>query len=451
MNAHLETPTREITPLSLEDDAPRLRLAFAGAGMRSTAYATAAAEIPGVEVVAVAEPRPRMREKFCQAFGVPVERAFTDWRDLVSQPVLADAVVIGLQDGLHRDAAIAFAERGYDILLEKPIAPTEEDCDAIELAARAAGVTISICHVLRYTPYTRALKRLLDDDVIGEIVNVEHLEPIGNTHFAHSYVRGNWRREDESSSLLLSKSCHDIDWLLYIVGKPIRRVSSFGSLTQFRAEARPEGAAARCIDCPLQSTCIYSAPRYYHEALRAGDHAGHYVASVITGGDVTAAGVDRALADGPYGRCVWASDNDVVDHQVVQMEFDDGVLASFTMTAFSEGANRKTRIFGTKGQITGDGQHIEIYDFFTQATTRIDTHEGSGHSAADGHGGGDSGLMRDFVAALHAKAPESLSSTLHASMASHRVVFAAERARKAGVVEVVAEPIGALVSRSPMR
>ena len=398
--------------------------------MRGHAYATAASAIPGVEIVAVAEPNPTTTARFIQQF--PAAEVFSDWRDLLAGPRVADAVIVALLDQDHREASVAFAEAGYDILLEKPIALSQADCDEIEAAAAANGVSITVCHVLRYTPYTQKLRELLDDGAIGEIMQIEHLEPIGHLHFAHSFVRGNWRRSDTSNSLLLAKSCHDIDWLLYIMGRPVQRVTSFGSLGYFRPESRPAGASDRCVSCVLEPDCTYSAVRFYRSGLNNPGSSEEYNALVMAG-EVTPEAIDRALESGPWGRCVYQSDNDVVDHQTVQLEFTDGRLASFTLSAFAEGSNRKTRIFGTAGQITGDGQMLSVYDFRTLKTTEYDTDE-LGFAAATGHGGGDARLVEAFISALRDAAPEALSTSIAQSMASHRVVFAAEEARRTGTV-----------------
>lgn len=412
---------------------PGLTMAIAGAGARGFAYAEAASQLDDpVRIVAVAEPRATQRTQFVNQFGVPEENAFADWEQLAAQPRLADVVVISLLDAQHVDAAIAFAELGYHILLEKPMATSEEDCVRIVEAVERAGVHFAVAHVLRYTPFTKVLQQILRGGAIGEIVNIEHLEPIGHWHFAHSFVRGNWRREDESSSLLLQKSCHDIDWLCSIVGRPVERISSFGSLTHFRRESQPEGASDRCTTCALEPTCPFSALRFYRRGLELPGSGEEYMARVMAG-DLTPEAVERALEDGPYGRCVYASDNDVVDHQVVQLQFEGDVIVSFTLTALSEGANRKTRIFGTKGQITADGRMIEVFDFMTGETRVIDT-DASGHAAADGHAGGDIGLVRAYVEAVRNDDSTLLASGARASLASHRVVFAAERARRSGTI-----------------
>ncbi|MEV6269413.1 Gfo/Idh/MocA family oxidoreductase [Kribbella sp. NPDC051936] len=407
-----------------------IRLAVVGAGMRGHAYAAEAAELPGVEVVAVADRNPATLARFADRF--PDARVFDDWRDLAALPRLADAVVVALPDEQHRDASVAFAAAGYHILLEKPIATSPADCDDIENAATANGVSITVCHVLRYTPYTKKLRELLDAGAIGEVMQIEHLEPIGHLHFAHSFVRGNWARSATSHSLLLAKSCHDIDWLLHIMGRPVQRVTSFGSLGHFRPESQPSGGSDRCVTCAVESSCAYSAVRFYRSGLNNPGSAEEYNALVMAG-EVTPEAIDRALQTGPWGRCAYLCDNDVVDHQTVQLEFGDGRLASFTLSAFTEGSNRKTRLFGTAGQITGDGRMLSVYDFRTLRTTVYDTDE-LGFDAAAGHGGGDRHLVATFVAALRDNSPGHLSTSVAESMAGHRVVFAAEEARRTGTV-----------------
>ena len=284
---------------------------------------------------------------------------------------------------------------------------------------------------MRYTQYTRQLKAILDAGRIGEIVSIQHLEPVGYWHQAHSFVRGNWRNEAASSPMLLAKSCHDLDWIRYIMGKPCAQVSSFGSLKHFRAEERPEGAADRCLDCSVEPACPYSAARFYLGLVARGKT--NWPVDVLTP-DTTVAGVTEALRSGPYGRCVYACDNDVVDHQVVNMRFADGSTASFTMTAFTRQRDRETRIFGTRGEIYGNGEQLEIFDFLTNTTETVTTAVGSDGSIQSGHGGGDFGIMRDFVTALDNNDPRSILSGPDESLETHLMVFAAEAARREGRV-----------------
>ena len=413
-------------------------LALVGAGIRGTDYGHHAVRSGRARVVAVAEPVPERRARAVADHDLPPDRVFTGWRELAALPRLADAVIIATQDAEHVEPAVAFAERGYHLLLEKPMAPTEAASAAIAAAADRAGVMLAVCHVMRYSRYTRVLKGLLDSGRVGDVVSVQHLEPIGWWHFAHSYVRGHWRREDESSPMLLAKCCHDIDWLAYLIGRPALRVSSFGGLTHFRPENRPAGAADRCLDCAAEPDCPYSAPRTYLGFV--GDPVRrHWPLSALTF-DPTAEGVRRALRDGPYGRCVYACDNDAADQQVVTIEYEGGVTASLTATAFTPMGFRKTRIFGSRGFIEGDGVTLAVDDFVTGAHEVIDTGDGATATMAGDHGGADRALVDAFVAAVAEHDPSRLLSDAHTSLASHRLVWAAERARRTGTVVSVTEP-----------
>ncbi|MFV0428984.1 MAG: Gfo/Idh/MocA family protein [Arachnia sp.] len=416
-----------------------VRVAVAGAGERGGGYARWIREHPDrARLVAVAEPRAKRRGDIAAEHRLPTEAVVAHWRDLDTSNL--DAVVIATQDRDHAEAAVSFLDRGLHVLLEKPIAPTLPECARVVEAARQRPDRVfAVCHVLQYTPHTLALRALLAEDAIGEIVSVQHLEPVGWWHQAHSFVRGNWGNESRATFMLLAKSCHDIDWLLHIVGRPARRVSSFGSLTHFTAAHRPEGAAERCLDCRLERTCAYSATRIYLDRALAGDTG--WPVSVLAE-DPTPERIRDALESGPYGRCVYACDNDVVDHQVVAMEFDGGATATFTMTAFTEMAHRRTEIFGTQGCLRSDGRMIDVLDFRTGQWTSHDTHTGADSTTEGGHGGGDAGLMDSFIGAVAAGDPGLVSSGAEASYASHAATFAAESARRHGVVETLAAPSG---------
>jgi predicted dehydrogenase len=408
-------------------------LIVVGAGQRGAGYARWAAAHPGrASVVAVADPDEVRRSRLAAAHGIADGNAAAGWRQLAERDRFADAVLICTQDRMHVEPTEAFAGLGYHILLEKPMAADEAGCRRIVAAVERAGVMLAVGHVLRYTPYTRAVKEIADSGQLGDIMSVQHLEPVGFWHHAHSYVRGNWRRADLATAMLMAKSCHDLDWLQYILGRPPLRVSSFGSLTHFTAAARPEGAGDRCVACPAEPDCAYSARRFYGDLLERGEHG--WPLSVLID-DFTVAALDAALRDGPYGRCVYACDNDVVDHQVVALEFPGAATATFTMTAFTEAAQRSTRLFGTRAELSGDGATLRLYDFLSRSERLIDPAAESGR--ATGHGGGDAGLMDAFTAAVAAGRPELIKSGPRESLASHLAVFAAERARLNGTVETV--------------
>ena len=402
-------------------------LALVGAGLRGQAYARHAVEAGGARVVAVAEPDRQRREAAAREFGIPPEHVFEGWATLTNSPRLADAAIVATQDRMHRDPAVALADLGYHLLIEKPLAPTEEDATAIVEAALRNEVIAAVCHVMRYTPYTKMLKGLLDEGRIGKLISVQHLEPVGWWHFAHSFVRGNWRNSDESGPLLLTKCCHDIDWLVYMFGQVPSRISSFGSLSHFRPSERPAGAADRCLDCAVEPTCPYSAKRRYAQALADPDE--HFWPLGALTPVATPSSVEAALRDGPYGRCVYACDNDVVDHQVVNLAFPDGATCSFTVSAFTPMEHRRTRLQGTHGYLDGDGRTVRHLDFITGREEVLDSVVDGGPSAADGHGGGDEGLVDAFLAAVATGDASLLTSDPVESLATHRVVWAAEEAR----------------------
>lgn len=402
-------------------------LIVAGAGNRGTVYSQYAVQHPDkAKVVSVADPRDFYRERQAKSHAIPAKNVFCDWREMAARERFADAVVIATQDRMHRECVEAFAAKGYHILLEKPMAPDEASCRAILTAAKAGGALFAVCHVMRYTDYTQKLKELLDAGAVGDVVSIQLLEPVGFWHQAHSFVRGNWRNEAQSSSMLLAKSCHDLDWIRYLIGTRCLRVSSFGSLKHFRREERPAGAGERCVDCRVEASCPYSAVKIYLGRARSG-HTGWPVA-VITP-EPTEASVLEAIRTGPYGRCVYACDNDVVDNQVVNMEFEGGRTASFTMTAFTEKRDREVRIFGTRGEINGDGELLDVYDFLTDSHREIDT-RATDAGALTGHGGGDYGLMRCFVEAVATGDGSRILSGPEESLQTHLTVFAAERSRR---------------------
>ena len=399
-----------------------------GAGSRGEIYAGYALAHPEeLKIVAVAEPRRDRRERLADAHGIAPEHRFASWEELLAQPRLADAAFVCTLDGMHTAPALLALEKGYHILLEKPMSNTEEECRAIEAAARRADRVMAVCHVLRYTPFYQAIKALVDAGEIGEVCAAAQIENVGYWHQAHSFVRGNWRSSRDTSPMLLQKSCHDMDILLWLVGRDCRRVSSFGSLGRFTAENAPAGAPKRCLDgCPHSESCPYYAPKIYLTGKTG------WPVDVLTT-DLTPEGIRKALEEGPYGRCVYRCDNDVVDRQVVNLEFDGGAVASFVMTAFTADFSRQLKLLGTAGQIQADmGTREIVRHRFGEEPRRIPLPDDGEES---GHGGGDYGLVGDFLATVRGGG-ESRSSA-RASLQSHLICFAAERSRLRGTVEDV--------------
>lgn len=414
-----------------------IRLAIAGAGSRGLdSYAPHAALSPyRVEFTAVAEPRAAWREKAVRNLKIPPRQAFTTWEELAAQPQLADGVLVTMQDAMHAEPAQAFMRKGYHVLLEKPMAVTETDCRAIVATRQQTGRILAVCHVMRYSVYAQAIKRMLESGLIGDVMCIQHIEPVGYWHFAHSYVRGNWRREDQAASSLLAKCCHDLDILRYWIGRPCLRVSSFGSLMLFRPEHRPNGAADRCLDCPqpIESGCPYSAIKIYLRDFRGGTGWPNNILSL----DTSPAGITKALREGPYGRCVYACDNDVADHQVVNMEFEGGIPAVLTMSATTIGNTRETWIMGSTGQLRSNDQvtirHLNFLNNREKEHAVCDTGK---PDVATGHAG-DAAIMLTFIEAIAENDPGRLLTSPEVSLESHLMAFAAERSRRNRTVEEI--------------
>lgn len=398
-----------------------------GAGQRGTVYGRWIAAHPDeARVVAIAEPDPVARGRLAAECGVPDSGLYESWADLIAARPDADSAIIATQDQDHVGPALAALDAGYDVLLEKPMALTPADCTTIAEAATASGRLFAVCHVLRYTRYTQLVRGLLEQGAIGEPVNIQHLEPVGWFHFAHSFVRGNWRNEASSSPFLLAKCTHDLDWMAHVMGTTVARVASFGSLRHFTPANAPEGATDRCVTCPHQTTCAYSATDIYLD--RPVGRPGGWPGIVLA---PTPEGVPDAVATGPYGRCVYACDNDAVDHQVIALEFADGTTGTVTVTAFTPLADRMTRIAGTRGYLEGNGDEVRVYDFAAREWATHATPSPDG-GTGDGHGGGDGGLLEAWTAAVAASDPSLVGADVDATLAAHLAVFAAEESRRSG-------------------
>jgi predicted dehydrogenase len=408
-----------------EKPARALTAVVIGAGGRGNVYARYAQEQPEEwRIVGVAEPLRLRNGRMAQAHTIPEANRFVTWQHVFDRPCFADACIITTPDHLHHGPAMAALEAGYHLILEKAIAQSWKQCrDILRLAERKDRI-VAVCHVLRYAPFFRQMKHVVDSGRIGRVVSVQHLEPVEHIHMSHSFVRGNWRNSELSTPMLLSKSCHDLDILRWIIDRPCRKVQSFGSLALFRREMAPAGAPERCTDrCPSEKTCAFSALKIYLRDKLWGT----YHLNVPDDSDES---ILAALRQGPYGRCVYRNDNDVVDHQVVNLVFDGGITVSFAMEGLTSYGGRRTRITGTEGDIVGDERILDVFHFPTRQRILWDVRE---HSAGlGGHGGGDHRLVRDFVQAVSRGDPSLLTSTLEASMESHLMGFLAEESRLSG-------------------
>ena len=404
-----------------------------GAGNRGThAYAPYALTHPDdLRFTAVAEPDEQRRAQFATLHGIPKERQFASWQDAFSQPQLARAALNCTMDRVHFDSTIAALNAGYDLLLEKPMATTADECRELVRMAEENKRLLQICHVLRFTDFFSALHGVVQSGRLGRIISIDHRENVSYWHMSHSFVRGNWRNSTESTPMILAKCCHDMDALTWVLGKRVQRLSSFGALTHYRADQAPAGAPKRCTDgCPIENTCLWYAPKLYG-AVPGVKPISEFMVNAMAPDQNTPQARWEKLQSSPYGRCVYHCDNDVVDHQVINMQFEDEVTCTFTMHGHSEREGRTMRWDGTRATLFGDFSHgrpfeIRIYDHGNEDTPEVIRFEDG-----EGHGGGDDGIMRNFIQALHGETTPH-QTTARVSLQSHLMCFAAEESRLSG-------------------
>ncbi|MBP3965838.1 Gfo/Idh/MocA family protein [Paenibacillus lignilyticus] len=413
-----------------------VRAVLFGAGQRGMhSYATYALEHPEeLQFVGICEPNDKIRENFRLLHGIAPEMSFETWEHFFDRGYDAgvDAVFICTQDDMHFEPAVKALELGYHVQLEKPMSNSPDKCFVLGEIAKQHKKVFTICHVLRYTDFFGTIKGLLDEGKIGQLISIQHNENVAYWHQAHSYVRGNWRNSEMSSPMILAKSSHDLDILLWLAGSDCTKLSSFGGLTHFKAENAPPGATKRCLDgCAVADTCPYFAPKIYIDWKDSWQ--GSVLRAVVCREDSDEA-VMKALETGPYGRCVYHCDNNVVDHQVVNMEFANEVTASFTMCAFTKNESRTLKLMGTKGELRANMEknEIELSWFGVNETETIVI-----DAAAKGHGGGDHGIVRDFVRQIREGSQQQSLTAAHNSVQSHLMAFAAEQSRLTNSVVIM--------------
>ena len=391
-----------------------------GAGSRGNVYGNYAATYPkNLDIVGVAEPIKIRNERYTKKHNIPESNRFDTWERVFERPKFADAIIISTPDNLHYAPCMKALEMGYDILLEKPISPSEKECRDILQSAKRNKRIVAVCHVLRYAPYFIKLREIIQSGVLGKVVSIQHLEPIQHIHMSHSYVRGNWHNSKQTTPIILAKSCHDLDILRWMLGKQSKSIQAFGDLSWFKKENAPEGSTARCSDgCKVEKSCPYSALEIYHRK-----RTWTYVFDLPEKKEEQGDYIMQQLKTTNYGRCVYRMENDQPDHYTTNILFDDGVTASFSMEAFTSYDGRRTRVMGTLGDVVGDMTAMTHTDFLTGKKTEW-------KQESDGHGGGDWRLVNDWLLAISKQDPSLLTSTIDQSIESHIMGFMAEKSRK---------------------
>jgi len=431
-----------------------------------------------LKFVAVAEPIKSRRESFANIHNIPTNRCYESWEDLLSEKKLADIAFICTQDQMHTAPTLLALDKGYHVLLEKPMAHTLEDCIKIVKKVEETGKLLGVSHVLRYTGFFSTIYEIVRKGLIGDIVNISHRENVMWYHYAHSFIRGPWANIKKSSPMILAKCCHDFDLLFHMVGSLPKKISSFGSLMHFKPENAPKNAPEYCLDgCPAKDKCLYYAPRIYIDIIPQiqfmeksdnkflkilgklrKNHVNFltFISKIVpllrdlryykdfpiyylyTGQkeDYSDEGKAKILKKSPYGRCVYHCDNDVVDHQIVNIEFENGVTANLTMHGFSEREGRTLRIDGTKATLIGDfhisGEKIIFYDHFSGKETLVYAKKLTRESGE--HGVGDFELIDNYIESLINKEKTQPLTNARETVESHLMAFAANKSRLKGTV-----------------
>jgi len=379
-----------------------------------------------LKFIAVAEPDEYRRNRFGDIHNISFENRFNSWEDLLKVPKLSSVLFNTTGDNTHYLSSMSAMEKGYDVVLEKPMASTSEECSNLVKKSDQLKKKLIIFHEMRYTSFFQKIYEIVHSGKLGEIITVEHRENVVYWHYVHSFVRGNWRNTRDSAPFILAKCCHDLDLLFWVIGQKVKKVSSFGSLKHFKLDQAPNSNVPdRCTDgCPVEDSCIYYAPRLYSGFAK--NYQRMFELDKLTSGKP----LREILSVSNYGRCVYKSDNNVVDNQIVNLEFENGVLASFITTAHTNKPSRSVRFDGTKGSLIGEfssfGSEMTITDHMTSEEELVDL--GSTYDD-ENHGGGDDNMLRDIVVNLKNDLTVSQNSVQDA-LESHLMALAAEESRK---------------------
>ena len=394
----------------------KIKAVILGYGDRSSRYANYALKKPEeLEIIGCIDVLPYKLVDAKNTYNIPENMLFSSLEDFIKAGVKCDVVINGTMDELHYETSVQLLSAGYNILLEKPICPKEEELLHLKKLAEENNCKVVVCHVLRYTPFYTQIKQIIQSGELGDILAVYTSENVGYYHQAHSFVRGPWGNKEKSSPMILAKCCHDMDLLSWLIDKKCEKVASFGSLSYFKQENAPKNCANYCSDCSVD--CMYRAQDLYKKYRWM---AGYFSQ------EKDFRKIKKALLHTQYDRCVFRHDNDVVDHQVCIFTFEGGITASHTMDAFSDKIYRDIKIHGTKAELFGimEQNLLEIRPF-GKKVKRITINK---DKTAGGHGGGDAGIMNELYNAYNGLPTERITH-IDSSMQSHKMAFAAEKAR----------------------
>ncbi len=397
----------------------KIKVGIIGFGNRGSLYAKFIKEQQErAQLVAVADFRIDDITDRLQQYDIA--KKYKNSEDLFNDKLDLDLLIISSMDKYHFQECKKAIMLGYNVLLEKPISVNKEEILELERLANEKGVKVVVCHVLRYTIFYKEIKRLIASGKIGDIVNINATENVAFWHQAHSFVRGNWHNTKECGPEILTKCSHDMDIITWLMNKNVKKISSFGDLYYFKKKNKPIDSASRCCSCKLKDECDFNCYKFYLENRE-------WLTPFI-GLDLSDEKIDNFLKTSDFGRCVFDMDNDTVDHQVVNILFDDATTASLTMNAFSRYCYRDIKIYGTKADIIGNFESkIITVNYFDGSKEEIDINKLT--SDFEGHGGGDRIMLNELLDYLQTGKLTSSLTLLHDSVISHLMSLSAEESR----------------------
>lgn len=400
----------------------KIKIAIIGYGNRGCIYSSfIQSKRDMFEVVAVVEFIKAKQLKAQNDLNLQDNQLFTEADDFFNTRPDVDLLIVASMDKYHFKHASQAINLGMNVLLEKPISLSIEECRSLKKLSKEKQRFIVVCHVLRYTSFYNIIKEIIDSKEIGNVYDIHQCENVAYWHQAHSYTRGNWRNSNETGPMILAKCSHDFDIIYWLLSKKCISVSSFGSLKFFKKENQPKEASNRCFECKINETCPYNCFKFYLGR-------GREWARQLVGDDLSDVNITNYLKQSPYGRCVFACDNNVVDHQIVNMLFEDNVTATLTMNAYTNDCYREIHVYGTHGEIIGDFEKriIKINNFINGSRV-IDLNAITDDFS--GHGGGDQIMFFEVCDLLLNGTKTDRLSLIQDSILSHKMAFSAEKSR----------------------
>ncbi len=404
-----------------------VKVAILGLGSRgATTYGDYLITLNDVKISAICDIDKDKLNFYQNKYHVEKKDCFLNSEDFFKAGKLADILIIATMDQDHYSQAMKALDLKYHLLLEKPIALNLKQCLDIENKALKNNLYVVVCHVLRYSLFYKKIKEIVNSKILGNIININTTENVGYWHQTHSFVRGNWNNSNKTSPMILQKCCHDFDILNWIIDKKPLNVSSFGSLSLFKKENAPKDSSNYCYDCKIQNNCPYNAVKYYVDSIKNDKDLGWPYDVVVL--NPTKDKVLAAIKNGPYGRCVYKCDNNVVDHQIVNIQYEDNITATHTMCAFSKDCYRDIKIFATRGDLIANtlNNTIIYHTFVDNKEFVIDVSKLT--NDLSGHMGGDKLMINELLKLIN-KETSQLDSSIEKSVLSHVIAFAAEKSR----------------------